>query len=230
LENIPSLSLSSLRHRCAEESARFFRRQEHDPRYCYELFRRAAAGRDEHAWELIYVQYSGLVSGWVERHPLFQAAEEDTEFFVNRAFEKMWAALTPEKFEKFQDFRGLMRYFQMCVHSAVIDHLRQKQETIRLEETQEAVVPSDAPEAHVERSVLSRDHRRQFWQAVDSRLQNEKEKQLVYGMFVLDLKPRELADEFRGVFRDIQEIYRIKENVMDRLRRDQELQRILGVD
>jgi hypothetical protein len=230
LENIPSLSLSSLRHRCAEESARFFRRQDHDPRYCYELFRRAAAERDGHAWELIYAQYQALVSRWVERHPMFSAADEDTQFFVNRAFEKMWAVLTPEKFERFPDFRGLMRYFQMCVHSTVIDYLRQKEETLRLEDTQEAVVPSEEPEAHVERSVLGRDHRRRFWQLVDSRLQNEKEKKLVYGIFVLDLKPRELEVEFRGVFRDIQEIYRIKENVMDRLRRDQELQRVLGAE
>lgn len=230
MENFASLSLGSLRRRCAEESARFFRRQEHDWRFCYELFRRAAAGRDEAAWENIFEQYQPLISGWVERHSLFQATGEEAQFFVNRAFEKMWAALTPEKFEKFPDFKALMRYFQMCVHSVLVDYIRKREEALRLDEIPETVTLADSPEAHVERSVFARDHRRRFWELVDSRLVNEKEKQLVYGMFVLDLKPRQLAEEFRGVFDNIQEIYRIKENVMGRLRRDSEIRRILGGD
>lgn len=230
MENIPSLSLSSLRHRCAEESARFFRRLDHDWRYCFELFRRAAVERDQVAWEMLYKQYQALISGWVTRHPMFHVLEEEVDFFVNRAFERMWTALTPEKFSHFSDFRSLMRYFQMCVHSVLVDYVRRKEENYRLEEVPDAALQGDKPEEHVERTVMAHDHRRQFWELVDSRLQNEKEKQLVYGIFVLDLKPRQLIEEFGNLFRDIREIYRIKENVMERLRRDQEIQRVLRGD
>jgi len=56
---------------------------------------------------------------------------------------------------------------------------------------------------------------------------NEKERRVVYGSFVLALKPRELYAQFRETFRDVKEVYRVKENVLARLRRDAELQEFL---
>jgi hypothetical protein len=45
---------------------------------------------------------------------------------------------------------------------------------------------------------------------------------------MLDLKPQELYDHFRGVFSDVDEVYRVKQNVLARLRRDPEFQKLLG--
>src|SRR6185295_15642499 len=90
------LTLIDLAHRCAQESDHFFNRQPHDPHYCFELFRRAIFDHDQRAWELIYTQYHRLVAKWVLHHADFPASGEDTEYFVNGAFEKMWAALTPD--------------------------------------------------------------------------------------------------------------------------------------
>lgn len=87
------LTLPGLALRCGQESERFFRRQDYDPRYCFELFRRAILHRNSQAWEIIYTQYRPLVAGWVERHPTFPTSHEENEYFVNRAFEKMWTAL-----------------------------------------------------------------------------------------------------------------------------------------
>ena len=53
---------------------------------------------------------------------------------------------------------------------------------------------------------------------------------MVYGSFVLALKPRELYAQFRETFRDVKEVYRVKENVLARLRRDAELQEFLVRD
>jgi hypothetical protein len=52
----------------------------------------------------------------------------------------------------------------------------------------------------------------------------------VYGSFYLALRPRELHDEFRGTFRDVAEVHRVKENVLARLRRSPEFQRFFGED
>jgi hypothetical protein len=42
------------------------------------------------------------------------------------------------------------------------------------------------------------------------------------------LKPRELCDHYAGKFSDVEEVYRIKQNVLARLRRDAEFRKLLG--
>ncbi len=99
--NVHTLTLAGIAHRCAQETELFFQRQSYDPQYCFELFRRAIMDRNQRAWELVYAQYRSLVAGWVERNSAFRSSGEETQFFVNRAFEKMWVALTPAKFKQF---------------------------------------------------------------------------------------------------------------------------------
>ena len=60
----------------------------------------------------------------MQRHAAFPASGEEAQYFVNRAFDKLWTAMTPQKFERFPDLKSLLRYLQMCVHSAIIDHVR----------------------------------------------------------------------------------------------------------
>ncbi len=121
--DLQALTISGISHRCAQESDRFFNRQAYDPRFCYELFRRAILLRNELAWARIFAQYQRLVSHWVERNAAFASSGEDVVYFVNRAFEKMWLGITPKKFETFPDLKSILRYLQMCVHSVLIDFL-----------------------------------------------------------------------------------------------------------
>ena len=58
--NPEDLQLPELVQRCEHETKLYFRRQEHDSRYCFELFRRAIQGGDQSIWESIYPCYSGL--------------------------------------------------------------------------------------------------------------------------------------------------------------------------
>jgi len=50
------------------------------------------------------------------------------------------------------------------------------------------------------------------------------------GSFVLALKPQEIFDLLRNRFRDIDEIYRVKQNVISRLRRDSDFRKFVGGD
>jgi DNA-directed RNA polymerase specialized sigma24 family protein len=223
------LSLVDLAEGCARESDRFFSHQPHDPCYCFELFRRAIFDRNQRSWELIYAQYRRLLINWVLRHPDFAASGEDAEYFVNGAYEKMWAALTPSKFAHFPDLKSLLRYLQMCVHSVIVDHNRLNAH---------AAVASELADKGVPGGVAPRDHdqplaglqREEFWRCLDARLSNEKERRVIYGLFVLGFKPRELYDRWRESFRDVAEIYRVRENVIERLRRDYELKKMLDDD
>jgi DNA-directed RNA polymerase specialized sigma24 family protein len=221
--------LAEVARRCAQETTRFFRGQDSDARFCYELFRRALLEHDEGAWELLYTQYGPLIAGWVKRHPAFPSSGEDSAYFVNRALEKLWAAVPPERFSRFPDLPALLRYLQMCVHSAILDHVRRTERlaVCVLDDVGAAGNPADVT---VEDEVLAHSYREEFWREIERRLHGEKERCVVYGAFVLALKPRELLARFPNTFRDVREVYGIKENVLARLSRDDDLRKLLGLD
>jgi len=221
--------LAEVARRCAQETTRFFQGQDQDGRFCYELFRRALLERDDCAWELLYAQYRPLIAGWVKRHPSFPSSGEDNEYFVNRALEKFWTALPPKRFSRFPNLPALLRYLQMCVHSAIIDYVRRAERlaVCALDDIGRVGNPTNVT---LEDEVLTSSYREEFWREIDQRLHSEKERHVVYGSFVLALKPREILARFSDIFRDIQEVYRTKENVLARLGRDHELQKLLEPD
>jgi hypothetical protein len=221
------LDLLEVAQRCSDETERFFQRRDHDPRYCFELFRRAIRERVGRAWDLIYLQYRPLVLGWVVRHPAFVACEEESGYFANRAFERMWGALRPERFDRFPNLKSLLTYLQMCVHSVIVDHARtMQQETLQLEPRLHA--NPAASRAGAQHEALARIARQHFWEEINARLLSDKERCVVQDSFVFGLKPREVYERNRGTFSNVTEIYRIKENVLGRLRRDPELTKLLG--
>jgi DNA-directed RNA polymerase specialized sigma24 family protein len=222
------LDLQDVAQRCSEETELFFERRDHDPRYCFELFRRAIRARIERAWDLVYLQYRPLVLGWVTRHPAFEPCGEESGYLANRAFERMWRALTPERFERFPNLKSLLRYLQMCVASVIVDHARaRKLETLELDARRLQPDPASSPNL-TQSQALSRIEREEFWGEIDARLRSEKERRVVQESFVLGLKPRQVYERHPGTFANVNEIYRIKENVLARLRRDQELAKVMG--
>lgn len=217
-QEMRSLALAGIAHRCRQESERYFRRQSHDPTYCYELFRRAILDRSDAAWALIYTQYTPLVSGWVQRHNGYAGSGEEASYFVNRSFEKMWSAIPPEKFNRFPDLKSLLRYLQLCVHSVVIDHVR-AEEVAALEEPTVVLEGVEAP-------IIDALQRQAFWQQIQRRLNDEREQQLLYYRYGLGLKPRQLCEHFPNEFPDINEVYGMTQNILARLRRDEELRQL----
>ena len=226
--NLQLLSVASLAQRCAQETELFFQRRSYDSRYCFELFQRAIRRRSQSAWDVIYTQYHTLVAGWVLRHHTFDSTSEEADYFTNRAFEKMWASITPDRFEQFGDLKSLLRYLQMCVHSVIVDHQRAaEQATLDIEdETLSDELQDRGP--NVEDEVLGSLDRDRFWQWLNHRLHDDKERQVLYSCFVLALKPRELFDRQPRTFSDVEEIYRIKQNLVMRLRRDPEIAQFLS--
>ena len=70
----------------------------------------------------------------------------------------------------------------------------------------------------------------ELWRQVGALLHDGKERRLVYGAFVLGLKPREIRDRWPRSFRDVDEVYLVKQNVLARLRRSDEMRKFLGGD
>jgi hypothetical protein len=218
------LELEELRHLCAGETEHFFRRLDHDSRYCFELFRRAIVARDQGAWECIYSQYLPLVRGWIHRHSLSASLQEEPQFLANRVFERMWAGVPPQKFANFPELRSILRYLQMCVNAVLVDAMRSREQANLLEEDASSVLqPKGSDRRPLEDTVLRKTQAERLWALLEARCKDEKDRCVLRGMFVNALKARELYDANRVLFQDVQEIYRVKENLLARLQRDQEL-------
>lgn len=231
LESNPqSIRLTDLAEICTQETEFFFQHRTHDTRYCFELFRRAVCEKDQAAWEIIYYQYQALVTGWVKQHRGFEMSGEEEQFFVTGAFAKIASILTTEKFEKFLDLQSLLYYLKMCVHSAITDHNRSVarfNQQVSLDDLQSDIkVTESVPETQVLDSIDNQS----LWSMIHGKLHNEKERLVIQGVFVMAFKPNELCDHYKNVFTGVEEVYRIKQNVLARLRRDCEFRRFLGLD
>lgn len=215
------LTLSVLAQRCATESDRFFNQEAHDPRYCFELFRRALVERDDLAWQLIFAQYRPLVVSWVERQPVFPLTGEEADYFVNGAFTRLMKAIDPEDFSRFENLRAILGYLQLCVASEVHDFGRSLKKTVALDKVD---FLANIAKEDVEEEAAEHSGRDAIWQTVRENMKDETEFLVVYASFVLGLKPRQLLKKYPDRFSNVQRIYRIKENVMARLRRDNRMQ------
>lgn len=223
-------TLNDIENLCARETDRFFHGQAYDSQYCFELFRRAILERDQLAWEAVYKRYHLLVSKWVGQHPGFENSGEDVTYFVNCAFEKIWTALSPEKFSHFTQLASLLSYLKMCVHSVIVDHNRAREQANLCVYVEGAALEKQAQSEIMEDRVLDLVDRHKFWEMINVRLNDDKERKVIHGSFVLALKPRELYDHYRDHFTSVDEVYLIKQNILSRLKRDVEFLNSISKD
>ncbi len=224
-EDLRRMSIEILAQRCAEERERFFKREAADNRYCFELFRRAIVHRSEYAWEVIYHQYAPLVNGWVRRAGGFQVDTEEVEELVNQVFARFWQSVSPAKFERFNSLERLLQYLRLCAGSVVMDDLRRRKREGRLAVYEPFLHTGN--HQSLEQQALERIECLDFWEDVCSRLTSEAEEKVIYGYFVLGLKPRQIQAVYPELFPSVELVYQVKRNVLNRLRRSDVLRKWL---
>ena len=222
--SLENLEPGTVAQHCARETRAYFNRQGYNPDYCYELFRRAIVNQDEAAWAAVYEQYGPLVRGWIRRHAAFPYCREEIQYFVNRAFEKMWASIPQDKFHSYPNLQSLLRYLQLCVNSTIIDHTRANNPEM---EGRNPAPPNPQPQPEIEAQVIRRARRQRIWDFITTRLKDKRERIVVVESFASGLKPRQIMEYHQDLFTDVGDVYRIKENFLARLQRDPEIASLL---
>jgi hypothetical protein len=223
--SVRELPLAELTRRCQEETLRFLRGEPRDDAFCFEAFERAVVHRDDQAWEAIVAQYRGIVLAYVGQHTVATIVHEPDDYWVNRAFQRFWMAVGPERFAHFPDLAALLKYLKLCVHSVLMDELRARHSTVvsSLDE-----VPADVPApTSSEQSAVGRLAGEQLWQTVLHELQDEGEQIVAYLSFARGLKPAEIYQRYPNLYASVGDVYRVKRNVIDRLRRSAEIRAFL---
>jgi hypothetical protein len=219
------LPLRELAARCREETLRFLRGEPRDDAYCFEVFERAVALRDDDAWEAIMIQYRGIVLAYVGQHAAPAILREPDDYWVNRAFQRFWTAVGPERFGQFADLAGLLKYLKLCVHSEVMDEMRARK-TASVTSLDELSETAPAPN-NAERSALGKLAGEQLWETILRELQDEGEQVVAYLSFARDLKPAEIFQRHPRLYDSVADVYRVKRNVIERLRRSADIRAFL---
>jgi hypothetical protein len=220
------MAIDALIRRSVVESERFYRGQPHDTRFAYELFRRALVERDEVAWEHIYSHYSSLVESWVRRSGAFAGSGESSEYFVGLAFTRFWRAIGPERFPSFETLASLLHYLQLCTGCVVIDSVRAQSWSEMLPE--EAIPLERASHLSPDEEAMDRVNSQEFWSYINSQLNDEAERVVVFDFFVLGMKPGDIYDHRQDLFESVKDVYNVKRNVLGRLSRNSELRQRLA--
>jgi hypothetical protein len=180
-------------------------------KYCLELFRRATAQRDPLAWEALQQCLHEIVLCWVRRHPQREVAcRFDSEGnYVACAFARFWLATIYRQQVEFNTLAAALSYLRASVHGAMLDALR------TYSRPQEIALP-DAEEAGAEQQTEGGE----LWEVIRNLLPDGREQRVAYLLFYCGLKPREIIHYCPQEFSDVQEIYRLRRHIIERLLRN----------
>jgi hypothetical protein len=93
---------------------------------------------------------------------------------------------------------------------------RQQEEALELIEYEPA---GDDPAEN----VVSTLNALRLWQLIEPELQGEAERLLLYLTCIESMKPSEITARYGRIFPTVDDVYRIKRNALERLRRNQRL-------
>ena len=222
---VVQMDVCALAQRCLVENERFYRNQPCDTCFAYELFRRALAEKDNRAWAELIKLYRPMVERWVTRNGASASYPEVHDDLVMATFIRFWQSITSTRFAMFPSTATLLQYLRRCAHCVVIDNHRVhgRVKTIPSDELVARYLPRVSPDEE----AMSRINRAEFWRSVNEQLRDEPERIVIHHSYVYGMKPRDIHQSRPDLFNDVQHVYAVKRNVLDRLSRNSELLRLL---
>jgi DNA-directed RNA polymerase specialized sigma24 family protein len=211
-----ALCVSQLAAQCLREIDHYHRGEPYTDAYGVELLRRATVQGDQEAWAWMQHCFSGLALGWLRRHPSREAAcrLENEENYVDQAFERFWQATTLTRKVEFSTLAAALRYLHLCLNAAILDTLRAygRIREVSLPE------PGEPEEPFIEDVHSSSE----VWEILQTMLPDKREQRLAYLLFHCGLKAREIVRFLPQEWSDVQEIYRLRRSITERLIRNRD--------
>jgi hypothetical protein len=213
-EKINEMDILELVDRCMNEINKFRRGEASNDVYGLELFRRALQECDPFAWEIIQLHFTEMMLQWMRSHPLRNVARnyDSDENYVAQGFTRFWQATIRNKQIHFKSLAAILRYLRASLNGVIIDTLRaySRPREISLPET-------GGPGEPV---IEDGDDDYKVWEVIRSLLPDERQQRVAYLIYRCGLKPREIIQFCSPEFSDIQEIYRLRRSIFERLQRN----------
>jgi len=208
------MRLPDLAAQCLKELDHYRRGEPYTDAFGLELLRRAITQSDQEAWAWVQHCFGGMVRGWLGRHPHREVAcrLESDENYVAQAFERFWRATAFNQQVEFNTLAAALQYLRASLNGAILDTLRvyARQREISLSG------PGEPGEPLVEDNTENGE----VWESLQLLLTDPREQRVAYFLFHCGLGPREIIRFCPQEWSDVQEIYRLRRNIMERILRN----------
>jgi len=208
------MSVSALADRCISEINNYRRGEPSNDQYGVELFRRALIQRDPLAWEIVQQRFNEMMLGWIRNHPMRKAAchFDSEENYVAQAFTRFWQATAGNQEIEFRTLAAVLQYLRASLNGTILDTLRaySRAHEMPLPELGELGEPL----------AEDRDDGHELWEVIRSLIPDERQQRVAYLLFHCHLKPREIVHYCSQEFREVQEVYRLRRCIVERLLRN----------
>jgi hypothetical protein len=208
------LSLPVLAAQCLRELDNYRRGEPCTDTYGLELLRRATIQGDQETWSWVQHCFGELVRGWMRRHPKREVAcrLESEENYVAQTFERFWQATAFNQRVEFSTLAAALQYLRASLNGAILDTLRAYARPREVS----LPGPGEPGEPLVEESTDTSE----VWERLHMILSNPREQRLAYFLFHCGLKPREIIHFCPQEWSNVQEIYRLRRNILERVLRN----------
>jgi hypothetical protein len=202
------MSIRVLAARCLRELDHYRRGEPCTDMYGVELFRRATMQDNQEAWAAVHHCFGGMVRGWLRCHPSRETAcrLESEEHYVAQAFERFWQATASHQRVEFSQLSAALQCLRASLQGVILD-------TLRTYTRPRGVSLPEPGEPRVEDSTDSCE----VWDILKTILSNSLEQRLAYLLFHCGLGPREIVHFCPQEWSSVQEIYRLRCNIVERL-------------
>jgi len=209
---------------CAEQRHRFAQDGAGDSSACFALFERAIVARDARAWDAVHAAFAGQVVSWVRRHPGFARLPDPAEEYAEMAWARFDRSMTPDKFMGFAHLGGILRVLQKCTACVILDELRRvnsRLDPVPLDLGAHGQLAQSGPGP--DDQALEGTYRSELWEILAGEMKSETEQIVLFEAFAQGRKPQAIHRRHPTRFGSAQEVSRVKENIVARLRRSARL-------
>ena len=178
--------------------------------YSVELLRRAIAHGDQQAWAGFQQCLEETVVTWLHEHPSREAAcrglcEKDV---VAQAFERFRQGAVQGQIA-FETLAGVLVYLRAILQGVILERLR------ILSRPKEVSMP--VPDLSCELGMEDQLDSNQTWEILQTLLPGTRERRLAYLLYHCGLGPQEIVQCCSQEWSDVQEISRLRRNIVERL-------------
>ena len=215
-DTLRKMSIPLLAENSIQELKVYRRGGPSNDQYSLELFYRALIQRDSLAWEVIQHCFGPIMYRWIRDHSMREVAcrFDSEENYVAQGFARFWQSTVDNPEIVFKTLGAALLYLRVSLHAAIIDTLRMY--------SRARMVALPGPGEAGEPLCEDHDDSDELWEVLAGLLPDKRTRRVAYLLFQCGLKPREIVHFCPGEFSDVQEIYRRRRNIFDRVLRNKE--------
>ena len=190
-------------------------REEYHGQYWLEMFCRALKENDQHMQGWLQRNFSVIILNWIHGHPKSRLACQlrAEEYYIIETFRCFWQTLIKQQKFDLPSMAYVLSYLHVIMNGVILNALRNYSS------------PQEIPLPNMAGDVQSNDNDsfHEVWGLIEGKLSNTRERRIAYLLFQCALKPGEIVDHFPNEFSDVNEISRIRRNIIELLNREDQI-------